>query len=112
MAKLREYLRISDVRYRVPEQPARMATGGCSTCITQVPIKFPIDMSNQSDIIKILERLGFNQSDIIKFCRSVYSSPMTSLVLTDRFEKLPDLILYPHAEPNDLQKHGFTNYPF
>nr|CAD7258829.1 unnamed protein product [Timema shepardi] len=33
-----------------------MATGGCSTCITQVPIKFPIDMNNQSDIIKLSQR--------------------------------------------------------
>nr|CAD7571525.1 unnamed protein product [Timema californicum] len=42
----------------------------------------------------------------------VYSSPMASLVLTDSsqlttdgFEKLPDQIIYPYAEPYDLQKH-------
>nr|CAD7573333.1 unnamed protein product [Timema californicum] len=42
----------------------------------------------------------------------IYSSPMTSLVLTDSsqlradvFEKLPDQIMYPYAEPHDLQKH-------
>nr|CAD7201089.1 unnamed protein product [Timema douglasi] len=41
-----------------------------------------------------------------------YSSPMASLVQTDSsqlttksFEKLPDQILYPYAEPYDLQKH-------
>nr|CAD7258484.1 unnamed protein product [Timema shepardi] len=40
------------------------------------------------------------------------SSPMTSLVLTDSsqltadgFEKLPDQIVYPYAEPYDLQEH-------
>nr|CAD7456664.1 unnamed protein product [Timema tahoe] len=40
-----------------------------------------------------------------------YSSPMASLVLTDSsqltadgFEKLPDQIMYPYAEPYDLQK--------
>nr|CAD7573494.1 unnamed protein product [Timema californicum] len=44
--------------------------------------------------------------------RLVYSSPMASLVLTDSsqltaksFEKLPDQIMYPYAEPYDLQKH-------
>nr|CAD7572282.1 unnamed protein product [Timema californicum] len=39
--------------------------------------------------------------------RSDYSSPMVSLVLTDSFEKLPDQIMYPYAEPYDLQKHVF-----
>nr|CAD7402685.1 unnamed protein product [Timema cristinae] len=41
-----------------------------------------------------------------------YSSPMNSLVLTensqltaDGFEKLPDQMMYPYAEPYDLQKH-------
>nr|CAD7444248.1 unnamed protein product [Timema bartmani] len=41
-----------------------------------------------------------------------YSSPMASLVLSDSsqlraddFEKLPDQIMYPYAEPYDLQKH-------
>nr|CAD7443747.1 unnamed protein product [Timema bartmani] len=41
-----------------------------------------------------------------------YSSPMASLVLTDSsqltadgFEKLPDQIMYPYAEPYDLQKN-------
>nr|CAD7403343.1 unnamed protein product [Timema cristinae] len=40
------------------------------------------------------------------------SSPMASLVLTDSsqltvdsFKKLPDQIVYPYAEPDDLQKH-------
>nr|CAD7266176.1 unnamed protein product [Timema shepardi] len=33
------------------------------------------------------------------------SSPMASLVLIDSFEKLPDQILYPYVEPNDLQNH-------
>nr|CAD7577566.1 unnamed protein product [Timema californicum] len=40
-----------------------------------------------------------------------YSSPITSLVLTERsqltaesFEKLPDQITYPYAEPDELQK--------
>nr|CAD7407815.1 unnamed protein product [Timema poppensis] len=44
---------------------------------------------------------------------SQYNSPMTSLVLTDSsqptadgFEKLPDQIMYPYAEPYDLQKHA------
>nr|CAD7572656.1 unnamed protein product [Timema californicum] len=43
----------------------------------------------------------------------IYSSPMASLVLTDSsqltadgFEKLPDQITYPYAEPYNLQKHG------
>nr|CAD7568246.1 unnamed protein product [Timema californicum] len=43
---------------------------------------------------------------------SCYSSPMTYLVLTDSsqlradgFEKLPDQIMYPCAEPYDLEKH-------
>nr|CAD7424805.1 unnamed protein product [Timema monikensis] len=45
-----------------------------------------------------------------------YSSPMASLVLTDSFEKLPDQIMYPYAEPYDLQKHFIKvrathNYP-
>nr|CAD7260474.1 unnamed protein product [Timema shepardi] len=42
-----------------------------------------------------------------------YSSPTTSLELTDSsqlradgFEKLPDQIMYPYAEPYNLQKHG------
>nr|CAD7258286.1 unnamed protein product [Timema shepardi] len=42
----------------------------------------------------------------------MYSSPMASLVLSDSsqltddgFEKLPDQIMYPYAEPYDLQKH-------
>nr|CAD7571230.1 unnamed protein product [Timema californicum] len=41
-----------------------------------------------------------------------YSSPMASLVMTDSsqltydsFKTLPDLIKYPYAEPDDLQKH-------
>nr|CAD7574579.1 unnamed protein product [Timema californicum] len=34
---------------------------------------------------------------------------MASLVLTDSFEKLPDEIMYPYAEPNDLQKHENHN---
>nr|CAD7610500.1 unnamed protein product [Timema genevievae] len=45
-----------------------------------------------------------------------YSSPMTSLVLTDSsqltadgFEKLPDQIMYPSAETYDLQKHVFIS---
>nr|CAD7397905.1 unnamed protein product [Timema poppensis] len=33
-----------------------------------------------------------------------YSSPMASLVLTDSFKKLPDQIMYPYAELNNLQK--------
>nr|CAD7264944.1 unnamed protein product [Timema shepardi] len=44
--------------------------------------------------------------------RRMYSSPMASLVLTDSsqltaksFEKLPDQVMYPYAEPYDLQKH-------
>nr|CAD7265122.1 unnamed protein product [Timema shepardi] len=43
----------------------------------------------------------------------MFSSPMASLVLTDRsqlttdsFEKLPDQIIYPYAEPYHLQKHN------
>nr|CAD7198137.1 unnamed protein product [Timema douglasi] len=46
----------------------------------------------------------------------MYSSPMASLVLTDSsqqtvdsFEKLPDQIMYPYAEPYDLQKHAFSS---
>nr|CAD7438672.1 unnamed protein product [Timema bartmani] len=49
---------------------------------------------------------------------SNYSSPMASLVLTDSsqltadgFEKLPDQIIYPYAEPYDLQKHVLTAVP-
>nr|CAD7595568.1 unnamed protein product [Timema genevievae] len=45
-----------------------------------------------------------------------YSSPMISLVLSDSsqltadgFEKLPDQIMYPYAEPYDLQKHVFSS---
>nr|CAD7577593.1 unnamed protein product [Timema californicum] len=45
-----------------------------------------------------------------------YSSPMASLVLTDSsqltsdsFKKLPDQIMYPYAEPDDLQKHVFSS---
>nr|CAD7194797.1 unnamed protein product [Timema douglasi] len=45
-----------------------------------------------------------------------YSSPVASLVLTDSsqltaagFEKLPDKIMSPYAEPDDLQEHVFTN---
>nr|CAD7203541.1 unnamed protein product [Timema douglasi] len=41
---------------------------------------------------------------------------MTSLVLTDSsqltadgFEKLPDQIMYPYAEPYDLQKHVYRS---
>nr|CAD7267486.1 unnamed protein product [Timema shepardi] len=44
------------------------------------------------------------------------NSLMASLVLTDSsqltadgFEKLSDQIMYPHAEPNDLQKHLFSS---
>nr|CAD7401924.1 unnamed protein product [Timema poppensis] len=44
-----------------------------------------------------------------------YSSPMASLVLTDSsqlttggFEKLPDQIIYPYAEPYDQQKHSVS----
>nr|CAD7397290.1 unnamed protein product [Timema poppensis] len=33
------------------------------------------------------------------------SSPVDSLVLSDSFEKLPDQIVYPYADTNDLQKH-------
>nr|CAD7257078.1 unnamed protein product [Timema shepardi] len=47
-----------------------------------------------------------------KMMKQNYSSPMTSLVLTDSsqltadsFEKLPDQIMYPYAEPYDLRKH-------
>nr|CAD7573047.1 unnamed protein product [Timema californicum] len=36
-------------------------------------------------------------------------SLMTSLVLADSFEKLPDQITYPYAEPYDLQKHVFSS---
>nr|CAD7417271.1 unnamed protein product [Timema poppensis] len=48
-----------------------------------------------------------------------YSRPMASLVLTDSsqlisggFEKLPDQIMYPYAEPYDLQKHVFSSCHF
>nr|CAD7258119.1 unnamed protein product [Timema shepardi] len=37
---------------------------------------------------------------------------MASLVLIDSFEKLPDQIMYPYAEPYDLQKHVFRSCPF
>nr|CAD7257756.1 unnamed protein product [Timema shepardi] len=36
-------------------------------------------------------------------------SPMASLGLTDSFEKLPDQIMYPYAEPYDLQRRVFSN---
>nr|CAD7410109.1 unnamed protein product [Timema poppensis] len=46
------------------------------------------------------------------FTNAVCIRPMTSLVLTDSsqltadgFEKLPDKIMYPYAEPYDLQIH-------
>nr|CAD7400899.1 unnamed protein product [Timema poppensis] len=46
-------------------------------------------------------------------------SPMASLVLTDNsqltadgFEKLPDQIRYPYAEPYDWQKHVFSSCHF
>nr|CAD7571433.1 unnamed protein product [Timema californicum] len=49
-------------------------------------------------------------------CYQLYSSPMASLVLTDSskltsdgFGKLPDKIMYPYAEPYDLQKHVFSS---
>nr|CAD7196090.1 unnamed protein product [Timema douglasi] len=49
---------------------------------------------------------------IIATCFDEYSSPMTYLVLTDisqlradGFERLPDQIMYPYAEPYDMQKH-------
>nr|CAD7567475.1 unnamed protein product [Timema californicum] len=45
-----------------------------------------------------------------------YSGPMASLVLTDSSqltsdgsEKLPDQIMYPYADPYDLQKHVFSS---
>nr|CAD7197909.1 unnamed protein product [Timema douglasi] len=45
----------------------------------------------------------------------VYINPMASLALTDssqltakNFEKLPDQIIYPYAEPYGLQKHVFS----
>nr|CAD7414840.1 unnamed protein product [Timema poppensis] len=48
--------------------------------------------------------------------RAQHNSPMTSLVLTDSsqltadgFEKLPDQIIYPYAEPYDQQKHIGTD---
>nr|CAD7402724.1 unnamed protein product [Timema cristinae] len=51
--------------------------------------------------------------------RTVYSSPMASLVLTDSsqltsdgFEKLPEQIMYPYAVPYDLQKHVFGSCHF
>nr|CAD7197552.1 unnamed protein product [Timema douglasi] len=45
------------------------------------------------------------------FLLYVYSSPMASLVLTESFEKLPDQIMYPCAEPYDPQKHVARNSP-
>nr|CAD7573814.1 unnamed protein product [Timema californicum] len=42
------------------------------------------------------------------FLLEFLSSPMTYLVLTDSFEKLPDQVMYPYAKPNDLQKHVQT----
>nr|CAD7203364.1 unnamed protein product [Timema douglasi] len=48
-----------------------------------------------------------------------YSSPMASLVLSDSsqltadgFEKLPDQIMYPYAEPYDLEKLVFSSCHF
>nr|CAD7201823.1 unnamed protein product [Timema douglasi] len=41
-----------------------------------------------------------------------YSGPMASLVLNHSFEKLPDQIMYPYAEPYDLQKHVFSSCHF
>nr|CAD7200032.1 unnamed protein product [Timema douglasi] len=40
------------------------------------------------------------------------SSPMASLVLTDGFEKLPEQIIYPYAEPYDLQEHRSARRDF
>ncbi|CAG2061334.1 unnamed protein product [Timema podura] len=33
----------------------------------------------------------------------------SSQLTADGFEKLPDQIMYPYAEPNDLQKHVFSS---
>nr|CAD7447895.1 unnamed protein product [Timema bartmani] len=52
------------------------------------------------------------EDNLLPFLLHSYSSPMASLVLSDSsqlradgFEKLPDQIMYPYAEPYDLQKH-------
>nr|CAD7455369.1 unnamed protein product [Timema tahoe] len=54
------------------------------------------------------------EDNLLPFLLHSYSSPMASLVLSDSsqlradgFEKLPDQIMYPYAEPYDLQKHVF-----
>nr|CAD7400519.1 unnamed protein product [Timema poppensis] len=62
-------------------------------------------------------QVSFHVENPLAYKRCHYSSPMTSLVLTDRsqlradgFEKLPDQVMYTYVEPYDLQKHVFSSY--
>nr|CAD7568421.1 unnamed protein product [Timema californicum] len=75
--------------------------------------KKPSLMMKQTKSPVLMTRLHFLyvHSVIINSTPSVYSSPMASLVLTDGFEKLPDKIMYPYAEPNELKKHHHVLLP-
>nr|CAD7405818.1 unnamed protein product [Timema cristinae] len=53
-----------------------------------------------------------NVHHVLLTVQVTYSSPMSSLGLTDSFEKLPDQITYPYTEPYDLQKHVFSSSHF
>nr|CAD7263525.1 unnamed protein product [Timema shepardi] len=67
-------------------------------------------LSSRSQHDKRVSQLRHRVGNPIITVQCSYSSPMASLVLTDSFEKLPDQIMYPYAEPNDLQKHVFKLY--
>nr|CAD7413019.1 unnamed protein product [Timema poppensis] len=81
-----------------------------------VPVEHPYGTHYEEITKKHLKEIHY-ELGLIKLCwpelpiTGLHSSPMTCLVLTDSsqlradsFEKLPDQIMYPYAEPHDLQK--------
>nr|CAD7423903.1 unnamed protein product [Timema monikensis] len=100
-----------------PPPPSPPPDGSCDTSVTMdsssVTRLFKVFLKGECDIgVSFSQRQGL----LLEWLGG--RSLMTSLVLTDiskltadGFEKSPDKIMYPYAEPYDLQTHVFSSCP-
>nr|CAD7578916.1 unnamed protein product [Timema californicum] len=120
MAEAKECSGLDDPRYRITmgQQMAASCTGALITSFIVHPTEIRTSIFSSSAVELNTAGALANYATEAGYSL-IYSSPMASMVPTDSsqltadgFGKLQDQIMYPYAEPNDLQKRVFSSCHF